>query len=306
MSNSAEKIIVCYHDNCLDGFGAAFAAWYKLVYLEHKSNVSFIPAQYNKHFAEYLTDLDKDTIIYFVDFSLPADQMFDLCKYIKFMVILDHHKTFKQIIDSHEAAMRDTYEINWTYESEKSGAVIAWEYFNPNEDVPDLLLHVQDRDLWKFQIHGTKEICASLYNTKVVERSFESWLDYCNRPQDLAYLYESGKALLAAQEQLIAEHLGKEHVVKFYDTQLAMCNAPTSITSELGNKLAEKHKCVALVWSVIGKEVICSLRSVGPDEASDCTKLAVKFNGGGHHNAAGFKLKSIQQLYNIFYDSDEI
>ena len=65
-------------------------------------------------------------------------------------------------------------------------------------------------------------------------------------------------------------------------------NANALFTSELGERLAEKCGSFALLWYVHSDgEVKCSLRSRGK---VDVAAMAEKFGGGGHKNAAGFRM----------------
>ena len=57
------------------------------------------------------------------------------------LLVIDHHKTAqKELCD-----IPKKYQI---FNMNKSGAVLAWEYFFPDEEVPLLFLYIQDRDIW--------------------------------------------------------------------------------------------------------------------------------------------------------------
>lgn len=48
----------------------------------------------------------------------------------------------------------------------------AWDYLFPGEDRPLLLNHVEDRDLWRFKLAGTREIQAFIFSH---EYRFDQW-----------------------------------------------------------------------------------------------------------------------------------
>ena len=67
--------------------------------------------------------------------------------YIK-IVILDHHITAQE-------ALKDVpYAI---FDMNQSGVGLTWSYFFPEEQLPHFLAMIQDRDLWRWQLQGSKE-----------------------------------------------------------------------------------------------------------------------------------------------------
>jgi hypothetical protein len=66
-------------------------------------------------------------------------------------------------------------------------------------------------------------------------------------------------------------------------------NANVLFASELGNQLAEQSGSFGLIWQLAGDgEVKASLRSKG---SFDVAAIAVRYGGGGHRNAAGFRMQ---------------
>ena len=65
-------------------------------------------------------------------------------------------------------------------------------------------------------------------------------------------------------------------------------NANALFASELGNRLAEESGTFGLVWELVsGGEVKVSLRATG---RVDVAAIAAGYGGGGHPNAAGFRM----------------
>ena len=164
------KPLVIYHANCTDGFGAAFAAWLKL-----GDEAEYLPMEYGKDYSksENTFELDERNI-YVLDFSFPRDVMDLLFSRAKHVVWLDHHKT------AFEMWCKGVPEKGWICQrlnctednpsgnvhielnNNKSGALIAWEYFHPITKVPKLIQHIDDRDRWQFKLGGSKELHAAL------------------------------------------------------------------------------------------------------------------------------------------------
>ena len=65
--------------------------------------------------------------------------------------------------------------------------------------------------------------------------------------------------------------------------------------SQVGNILADGNKKVfsAIIWYFDEGVIKVSLRSIGEHNVS---KLAEKYGGGGHKNAAGFIVKSLKDI----------
>ena len=49
-------------------------------------------------------------------------------------------------------------------DSNKSGAMLAWEYFHPGTEVPMFIQHIDDYDRWVFAIEGTKAFQKALWS----------------------------------------------------------------------------------------------------------------------------------------------
>lgn len=282
--------IIMFHANCLDGFGAAYAAW-----KHFGDNASYFPVQYGDDIS-HIDVAGND--IYIVDFSFPPEKIAEMLEVATNITIIDHHKKFIDAVESDGYCDEDGTpweRLDIHYDLNKSGAVLTWEFFAVSEQVPMLLQHIQDRDLWQFKLAGTKAICAALGNKILIERSFDQW-DFLVRAFDnddtevMHDIYVKGRAVLATQEALIQECIagaGKP-ITDEHGFKVIQCNAPASLASELGNRIAEQNPdCIAVIFIFDEAKRIAkySLRSVGD---VDCNELAKQFGGGGHKNAAGF------------------
>ena len=86
--------IVYYHARCIDGFGAAWAAWRSL----GEEDVDY---RAFKHSSVSYADISSDDEIYFLD-CLPESKkdLKDLLALCKHITIIDHHKTAIPIINA--------------------------------------------------------------------------------------------------------------------------------------------------------------------------------------------------------------
>lgn len=291
------KPLIFYHAHCTDGFGAAYSAW-----LKYGDGAEYIPCNYGKIPDQITKEEYIGREIYILDFSFPKETTDNLFKYGGYTVWLDHHKTafemwlgeippvgfHKEYIDYNDE--KGFIELN----NNKSGAMLTWEYFWPNHNVPMFIHHIDDRDRWQFKIPNTKEFYCAIQSYQ--PWSFEQWATFfhfgvTDNPQVLETLYDEGAAILRTQEAEVAR------AVK-YPTECSIAldeltrvkglavNAQLHI-SEIGNELAKQSGTFGLIW-YLGNDnkVKCSLRSIGD---YDVSAIAKNFGGGGHKNAAGFE-----------------
>ena len=205
------------------------------------------------------------------DFSYSLPVLRELAAAARSLVVLDHHKTA-------EPSLVGRPEFEARFDLEKSGAVIAWEYAFPDQPVPDLLRYIQDGDLWRWELPGAREISAALGSYPY---DFRVW-------QGLAVdrLREEGVAILRYQNQQIARLRDRAGLEDFAGYRVPVLN--TSVwQSELGNELAQGRP-FAVLWYETAGERVYSLRSTY--QGVDVGQLAGSLGGGGHRNAAGFRI----------------
>jgi len=289
------KPLVIYHDNCADGFGAAFAAWLKL-----GDEAEYLPCQYGRDTLDPSKVQYEDREVYILDFSFPREIMERLFAATKRVVWLDHHKTaFEMWCGPQELFIEDTQEPEEgtivgrriVLDNNKSGALLAWEYFHPNTEVPMLIQHIDDRDRWQWKLRCSAEIHAALGSMQ--PWSFEQWEELI-QPEHYGSLCTEGAAILRAQKQRVEQIAG--HARKCYiqhphggdndwvfASGLAV-NAPMH-QSEVGHELANQSGTFGLAWYLAEDNTVrCSFRS---NENYDVSAIARVFGGGGHRNAAG-------------------
>jgi oligoribonuclease NrnB/cAMP/cGMP phosphodiesterase (DHH superfamily) len=264
------KVYVLYHAACTDGTGAKYAAWKKF-----GDTATYYPVQYGKPVPE----MEPGSRVFIVDFSYDRDVLDGLRSIHRELVVLDHHKTAEEALRGCEGCH---FDMN------KSGAVLAWEYFHPGVPVPALLQHVQDRDLWKFEIKGTEEVHAGLGTYK---GDMKSWDACVSNEFNMNRLVATGEVLLAKQK-ITVDNAVKSHVkvINFLGYKVGITNQ-TDLASEIGNAIYDSKVLdvqFAIVYCITTtNEVLFSLRSKGD---MDVAEIAKKFGGGGHKNASGCRV----------------
>lgn len=272
-------IYVLYHRNCNNGYGAAWAAYTKL----GLNGVKYIDVNYNEDFPE----MKPNSMVYLVDFSYKKDQLLKLAKNHEKVIVLDHHVTAQEEL----AGLLGTRNIEGVFNMNKSSSVITWEYFHPISEVPLLLKHIQDRDLWKFELENTKGVHEIL--CLIGYHSFDRWDEIASKLQENPKeIYQQGNSIVKKTNVTVDMICNFGHVINTPFGKCAIVNC-TAFWSEVGNELLKKFPEAEFSASYYKYKDIgwkWSLRSNGDFDVSGIAKT---FNGGGHKNTAGFKTEEL-------------
>lgn len=261
-----KKIAVIYHANCLDGFGAAWAAW-----REFGNKADYIPVE-----PQTLPETKiKNSEVYVIDASCSKTNIQKLLKDKNFVTIIDHHISARE--DAKTASQ-------WHFNLNHSGSVLTWQYFHPAKRIPKLLRYIEDIDLWRFKLPYAEEILAGI---QFLDQNFKTWEKLAKNFEKLKVLkkyIEKGKIILEYEDEVIRRIISRARQVKFGGYGVLAVNSPI-LSSEIGHILAKKKPPFSIIWYQSRDKTHVSLRSAGK---VDVSKIAAKYGGGGHKNAAGF------------------
>lgn len=320
------KPLVIFHSSCADGFGAAFAAWLKLGESDSiEEGAEYVPMQYGTvpdieswHMQYAISRRE----VYILDFSFPRQTMDYLFSVARRVTWLDHHKTaFEMWCEDGERSLceQSNGRDEVILDNNKSGAMLAWEYFHPGEEIPQFIRHIDDYDRWQFKIEGSKAFQKALWS--YAPWSFKQWeqmwvdswgFTHSSGLEGMDAFITEGEAILRAHDQnvqSVVKGSARECWIKapepidlpgsFLDGvtqgwQGLAANCPPHLTSDVGHELANQSGTFGLCWTLgqSGTVAKCSLRSNGE---YDVSAIARTFGGGGHRNAAGFEV-DIQTL----------
>ena len=309
--------LIIYHGDCPDGFGAAYAAW-----RHFGEKASYLAARYGDPVpAKNLAGRH----VYVFDFSFPPEELKAMAQVAQSVIQIDHHATalnawcecFAAAEGGLQTWKHPELPLTVSFDMEKSGARLAWELFFPDETLPWPLRHIEDHDLWRFALPATRAFNRSM---GLLPFDFHAWdgvMKHAGTPTAKRYqtMLAEGEAIerffqveveRLANSALVMpvnmpgaavglEHARRENIPVISNEKgtwrvvsgLAI-NTNGLFTSTLGERLSEKCGSFALLWYVHSDgEVKCSLRSQGK---VDVAAMAEKFGGGGHRNAAGFRM----------------
>jgi oligoribonuclease NrnB/cAMP/cGMP phosphodiesterase (DHH superfamily) len=263
--------IVYYHARCIDGFGAAWSAWRAL----GDEGVDYRPF---RHSSVSYGNIGADDVVYFLD-CLPETQedlkaLVTLCRHI---AIIDHHKTAIPIVNS----FKHYPNLELHIDMKRSGAMMAWNYFHPDEDPPELIQYIQDVDLWNWKLEHTEAATESL---RTYEHDFGVWTSLMENPE---MLIDEGAALIRYKNLRIEELLSNTYLAEVGGYQVPVINTDSYI-SPLLNRVCKENPDYpfAAAWNRGGDGMVkWSLRSIGDFDVSE---VAAIYGGGGHKNASGF------------------
>jgi oligoribonuclease NrnB/cAMP/cGMP phosphodiesterase (DHH superfamily) len=269
------KTLCLYHGpGCADGVTSAVIVRDAL----GADSVDLMPVNYGDPAPNVL---DRDVIM--VDFSFKRPVLLEMASQAKSILILDHHESAeRELVNLPE-------NVETHFDMDKSGAMMAWEHWNRCKQPPSFVAHVQDRDLWRFDLPGTREIMAYAMSYPFV---VDEWW-YMVFHADIPMMREAGEHVLRAQTAQIKAHLdANTHWVQLIDDDdltIPAINAPKAWASDAAHDLLERNPdspCAMAYFRRQNGAWEISLRS--RKGKCNVAKIAELYGGGGHACAAGY------------------
>lgn len=268
MTPHEKQTVILYHSKCPDGFGAAYAAWKKF-----GEDAEYIPVSYGKPVPEHLDGRD----VYLVDFCYPAEEMQELAGKAKTLTVLDHHHGVADIATKYHGV----------FDTERSGATIAWSFFHPDTPAPQLLRFIEDGDTYRYALPETADVYAYLI---VQPYEFATWDSIAAELED-----DAERAALLNKARDYNEYFNllsglsakgaKKVRFEGREVMFAVSHPLVTMKSHVGNLLYTEHPPFALVVTAHPDGFGVSIRG---DGSVDVSEIARKYGGNGLRNSAGF------------------
>ena len=266
---------VIYHADCTDGFGSAYSAW-KLL----GNRAEYFAC---KHGTKPPDVAGKNVVI--LDFSFNNATTKRMISEANSLVVIDHHKS--AVVELHDIS-------NTIFDMNKSGAMLAWEFFHPGKEPPKFIQYIQDRDLWKWELPYSKEFSAAFDMVPFDFEEFEKFED------DSVFddAVKRGSFILAYSKTVIKKVCDKAASRKIDGKHVMVVNS-SHWMSEIGARLAPDCDFAMIwYWDHDALETKISLRAF--HETVDVAEIAKKYGGGGHKKAAGFTLPKQKHVEDLF------
>jgi len=276
--NDPNPLVLYHGHNCPDGFAAALAAW-----LFFDGKAEFLGLDHGD--VKSVDDLPalNGRAVYILDFSFSSEILRSIEERAAKLVLLDHHKSAADRLVGfvcHSGVVH--------FDMHKSGAHLAWEFFLPEQALPDLVRFVEDRDIWVWQYPQSAGFLAAL---DMEPFEFARWREIISfDAAQLSNYIERGCAMDEKFSKLAADIAEDAQALNFNRVQGLMVNAPGVFHSVVGDMLSKKSGTFALMWNIDKSGIVkAGLRSQGN---FNCIALAESMGGGGHAQACGFKLSA--------------
>jgi len=282
------SILCIYHGNCADGFTAAWVV----------RNVFGDKVEFHAGVHQNRPPDVAGRHVLIVDFSYKRHVLAEMAQSAASIVILDHHKSARNDLiglDQPVAFDRwrdDKYAVigalHALFDMDRSGAQIAWDYFHPGDPRPDLVNYVGDRDLWRFEKPMSREVNAYIF---AHEYGFDNWDNLhalLSGDKGVRHVGNLGNAIEKKHHKDVAELVGVlQRRVNIGGHDVPVANLPYTLTSDAGHRMAQGEPFAACYWDTPEGRVF-SLRSSA--NGLDVSAIAADYGGGGHDNAAGFRM----------------
>ena len=274
--NDPQPLVIYHGRKCPDGFGAALAAW-----LFYQDRAEYLPLDHGDIKSVDELPALSGRAVYILDFSFTPEIMQGIEERATKLVMLDHHKSAAEKLTGFACRCGVVH-----FDMNKSGARLAWEFFQPAKPVPGLVRFVEDRDIWVWQYPESAGFLAAL---DMETFDFARWAEIAQfSPAQLLDFMARGQAMDEKFSKLAADIAEGAQPVIFNGQHGLMVNAPGVFHSLIGNMLSEKSATFALMWSA-GKDSVVKV-GLRSQRGFDCIALAESMGGGGHAQACGFRM----------------
>lgn len=277
-----------WHKGCIDGFTSAW-----VVQKFFGTNVEFYPGVYQEPPPDVT---DRNVIM--VDFSYKRDVIEKMRETARAILIIDHHKTAQEDLSPYHPKATEVAgfphfpnegQCHAFFDMERSGAGLCWDFFFSGQPMPKFIQHVQDRDLWRFKLPGTREINTLAYSHEFDFKLWDMLAEQCEHEGAWNGLVVQGQGLDRQRAKDCAALIENGfHTQMIGGVVMPVINAPWFYASDIGNILASQspEKAAATYHDRGDGKRVFSLRSV--DGGPDVSEIAKSYGGGGHARAAGF------------------
>lgn len=268
------KTIAIYHKDCADGTTAA------AIVLKKYPDALLFPLSHS-HIPEELTPIIEQAAL--GDRILTVDCVIGAKEFLAAghkVTSIDHHIGIET---EYEALAKDNPSFTYVFDNNKSGASLTWSYLFPDEEMPEVVKYVEDRDIWKWR-----------YGTKTKDVGNYVFL-FANQPAEILKLFDmpteemerNGSFISRYTDTIVAHDIKTIEPVQVQIGSLVVpfYNVTPSLRSEIGNLLTKERGVAVGLFTIKGDEVIASFRSLD-GQMPTALDLAKALGGGGHRNAA--------------------
>lgn len=285
--------MVCLHHDDMDGecSGAIVYDFYllKREKVDCYSCTHNLPIPFEK--------IKKDEKVYMVDYSLSEKDFDKLLNITKDVVWIDHHKSaIDKFKDTDVSVLEGIRRVG------ESGCELTWEYFHGKDKkvkIPTVVKMLGRYDVWDFSLYGKDKLSSLQEYCKTIDTSppakiWKKWLESTYSPREEI---EIGSRYVEYRNSVWKNFLDKWGFETDFEGHSAIACNTASVNSEFFESVSNKGYDLLILFIHDGEKWVFSLYTL--KSKIDCSKIALKYGGGGHHNAAGFSSDKVPFLKNI-------
>lgn len=283
---------IFFHNKDLDGKCSGALIKYYIENYQHKK-CTMHPCDYGDSFPYEEIAIGDDVII--ADMSFELEDMYQVNKKFN-LTIIDHHKSFIEKIQN-----TDIVNAKGVRKIGDAACELTWTYFYKTQ-IPLFVYLLGRYDVWykKNIDEWNQKILPFQFGMRTVSLNpeendgFKNWTLFINgkySDSKIDNIIQTGRSIISYQSRI------DENFVNLYsfdaplDGHKALCmNSPMSNSGTFKSKW--NNNIYDIMFSFIRKKdsTLVSLYTDKP--GLDVSKIAIKYGGGGHMQAAGFECKN--------------
>jgi oligoribonuclease NrnB/cAMP/cGMP phosphodiesterase (DHH superfamily) len=234
--------------------------------------------------------IQKDEVVYFVDYSFKKDTIWQLEKVLeitKNVIWIDHHTSSINL----EKELPWTKEITGIRQDKISGAGLTYMFLYDCafKAIPYFIKLISDYDCWLYKYEPDTTYFKIGVETQKFDALDDIWIDLFN-DEEKGYIAVIDD--LIEQGKIIKGYIDRdnEQYRNNYSYESEIAGHKVLVVNRKSNSwiFGDKYNeyPLVMVWVFDGKKYIYSIFSSNKDV--DCSKIAESYGGGGHKGAAGF------------------
>ena len=299
--------LILTHANCTDGCTCA-----ALFYRHYGDQARYLavdhaaldPVRFPERHHQFLQTVFQtvNSEVIMADLCLSKDFINGFLERGNRVVVLDHHASSKPTVDYYRKRLEQEslpLTLHFSDGNQACGSALTWSYLYPHLSLPLFIRLVDDGDRWANQYgQATKSLYAALneHLRQPKDLSYRDYLDLIFNDEATEQKIGSGLALYTLFLKELDFYAKQSQVVLLGGHAGLWVEAPGHFKSELGHLLATQSGTFGVVVTQKPDMTQVSLRSEAP---FDVTRLAGLFGGGGHPQAAAFRLNSFAEWIEI-------
>lgn len=268
---------LCIYHNDLDGRASAAIVRRKL-----NHNILCIGMSYGD--ATPWDKIEEVDRVVMVDFSLSKEDM-DRLHQEKEFVWIDHHQSALDKFGHHA--------LDWdgARDTSQAACVLTWRYYYPQKEVPQAIILIGDRDIWRWEEKHTGPFNEGIRQRDTHPENDSLWDPLLEDDEQLVRnIIQEGEVLLESRLREIKRD------VRSYGFELIFEGHRTLAINQRGNGdigAYIRELGYEIAYCYVDNLIEGELRtfvSLYADEV-DVSQIARSFGGGGHPGASGFHFK---------------